>query len=33
LLFALLLLDQPFRGAVSISPDAFELVYDQLMKN
>ena len=29
----ILLLDQPFRGAVSISPDAFALVYDQLMKN
>jgi hypothetical protein len=29
----ILLLDQPFRGAVSVSPDAFELVYEQLMKN
>jgi len=29
----ILLMDQPFRGEVSVSPRAFELVYDQLMKN
>ena len=29
----ILLLDQPFRGAVSVSPGAYELIYDQLMKN
>jgi hypothetical protein len=28
-----LLLDEPFRGAVKVPPDAYELVYDQLMKN
>ena len=29
----ILLMDQPFRGEVSVSPGAFELIYDQLMKN
>lgn len=29
----ILLMDQPFRGAVSVSPDAFELIYKQLMKS
>ena len=29
----ILLMDQPFRGEVSVSPRAFELIYDQLMKN
>jgi len=33
MLTLILLLDQPFRGAVKVSPDAYELVYDQLMKN
>lgn len=28
----ILLLDQPFRGAASVPPDAYELIYDQLMK-
>ena len=28
----IVLMDHPFRGEVSISPQAFELVYDQLMK-
>jgi hypothetical protein len=28
----IVLMDHPFRGEVSISPHAFELVYDQLMK-
>jgi hypothetical protein len=30
---AIVLLDQPFQGAVRVSPDAYELVYDQMMKN
>jgi hypothetical protein len=25
-------MDNPFRGEVSIGPDAFQLIYDQLMK-
>jgi hypothetical protein len=29
----ILLLDRPFQGAVSVSPDAYELVYDQLMRD
>lgn len=29
----ILLLDEPFRGAVSVGPDAYELVYNQLMKD
>lgn len=29
----IILLDQPLRGAVSVSPEAYELVYDRLMKN
>ena len=28
----ILLLDQPFRGTLSVSPEAQELVYDQLMR-
>jgi hypothetical protein len=27
------LLDNPYRGEVGISPEAFELIYDQLMAN
>jgi hypothetical protein len=26
------LMDHPFRGEMSVSPEAFQLVYDQLMK-
>ncbi|HEX5931307.1 MAG TPA: hypothetical protein VFY74_06105 [Methyloceanibacter sp.] len=29
---AIVLLDQPFQGAVRVSPDAYELVYDRMMK-
>jgi hypothetical protein len=29
---AIVLLDQPFQGAVRLSPDAYELVYDRMMK-
>ena len=28
----IVLMDHPFRGEVSVSPAAFQLVYDQLMK-
>jgi hypothetical protein len=28
----IVLMDHPFRGEVSISPQAFELIYEQLMK-
>jgi hypothetical protein len=27
------LMDNPFRGEVGVSPEAFQLVYDQLMKS
>jgi hypothetical protein len=26
------LMDNPFRGELSVSPDAYQLVYDSLMK-
>jgi hypothetical protein len=31
LIFLVLVVDHPFRGEVSIGPDAFELVYGQVM--
>ena len=31
LVFLLAVMDFPFRGDYSVGPDAFELVYDQLM--
>jgi uncharacterized membrane protein YiaA len=32
LIFLLAAMDNPFRGGISVGPDAFELVYEQLMK-
>jgi hypothetical protein len=32
LIFLTAAMDNPFRGEVSIGPDAFVVVYDQLMK-
>ena len=32
LIFLLAAMDHPFRGKISVGPEAFELVYDQLMK-
>lgn len=32
LLFVILALDQPFRGDLGISPEPYQLVYDQIMK-
>ncbi|MBV9488153.1 MAG: DUF4239 domain-containing protein [Verrucomicrobia bacterium] len=32
LIFQLAAMDQPFRGEISVGPDAFELVYEQTMK-
>lgn len=32
LVFLLAIMDHPFRGTYSVGPDAFELVYEQLMK-
>lgn len=32
LVFLLAVMDIPFRGAYSVGPDSFELIYDQLMK-
>jgi hypothetical protein len=32
LIFLLAALDNPFRGEISVSPEAFELVYERLMK-
>jgi hypothetical protein len=32
LIFLLAALDHPFRGAISVGPEAFEMVYEQLMK-
>jgi hypothetical protein len=32
LVFLIALMDFPFRGKFSVGPDAFELVYEQLMK-
>lgn len=32
LIYQLAALDNPFRGGISVGPDAFELVYDELMK-
>jgi hypothetical protein len=31
-LFVIIALDRPFQGAMAISPDSYQLVYDQLMK-
>ena len=31
-LFIIIALDRPFRGAMAITPESYELVYDQLMK-
>lgn len=31
LVFLLAIMDHPFRGAFSVGPDSFELIYDQLM--
>jgi hypothetical protein len=31
LISLIVLLDHPFRGEMSVSPDAFQLIYDQLM--
>ena len=32
LIFLLAAMDNPFRGQISVSPEAFEMVYEQLMK-
>jgi hypothetical protein len=32
LIFLLAAIDNPFRGAISVGPEAFELVYKQLMQ-
>ena len=32
LIFLLAALDHPFRGAISVGPEAFEMVYEHLMK-
>jgi len=32
MIFLLAAMDNPFRGEISVSPEAFELVYEQLMK-
>jgi hypothetical protein len=32
MIFLLAAMDHPFRGELSVGPEAFELVYDQLMK-
>jgi hypothetical protein len=32
LIFLMADLDHPFRGEISVSPEAFEVVYEQLMK-
>jgi hypothetical protein len=32
LISLIVLMDRPFRGELSVSPAAFQLVYDQLMK-
>jgi hypothetical protein len=32
LIFLLAAMDNPFRGEISVGPEAFELVYEQLMK-
>jgi hypothetical protein len=32
LIFLLAAIDNPFRGAISVGPEAFELVYEQLMQ-
>lgn len=32
MIFLLAAMDHPFRGALSVGPEAFEVVYDQLMK-
>ena len=31
-LFVIISLDRPFRGAMAIPPDSYQLVHDQLMK-
>jgi hypothetical protein len=33
LVYVIVALDQPYRGAVSIGPTAYEIIYDGLMKN
>ena len=30
-MFLLAIMDNPFRGEISVGPEAFELVYEQLM--
>jgi hypothetical protein len=32
MLFLIVAMDRPLRGAVSLTPDAFQSVYDQIMK-
>jgi hypothetical protein len=32
MIFLIYSLDRPFQGAVSVSPDSFQTVYDQVMK-
>jgi hypothetical protein len=32
IIFMILALDQPFRGDLGITPQAYQLIYDQLMK-
>jgi hypothetical protein len=32
LIYLLADLDKPFRGQISVGPEAFEMVYEQLMK-
>jgi hypothetical protein len=32
MIFLIYSLDRPLQGAISVSPDAFQAVYDQLMK-
>jgi Protein of unknown function (DUF4239) len=32
LIFMLAAMDHPFRGEISVGPEAFEMVYEQLMK-
>ena len=33
LIFMLAAMDHPFRGEISVGPEAFEMVYEQLMKS
>ena len=32
MIFLLAAMDNPFRGQISVGPEAFEMVYEQLMK-